>query len=206
MRDDERPSPSRRVAAWCGVSLDGFSSGPDGPMHDTWLHRTAVRPSTEAHFEGVWRRASTVLIGRRNAEGFGAVWPGLSRSPDLSESSRAYGRFLTGVEKVVFSRSLPTDAMDGFAWDDVRVASDLEGEVRALRDGDGGDVLVQNSASIIQQLLRLDLLDDLRLMVVPVLLGGGLRLLDDVGAGEWDLAQSTTTAEGVLFLHYARHR
>lgn len=117
----------RRVVAWCTVSIDGFSSGRAGPSHDTWLHEHAVTAQSEAYFESVWRGASTVVMGRTNAEGFGAVWPGMAVSADLSERSRAYGRFLVAVEKVGVSRSLPADGLDHFDWVHARVTDDLEG-------------------------------------------------------------------------------
>lgn len=199
----------RRVVAFCAVSIDGFSSGRAGPAHDTWLHENALTPQSEAYFESVWRGATTVVMGRTNAEGFGAVWPGMAVSADLSERSRAYGRFLVNVEKVGVSRTLAADGLDHFDWVNARVTDDLEGEVRSLREQEGGDILIQNSASIIRQLLRVDLVDDLRLVIVPVLLAEGLRLLDELhGIDEtsWQLQESSTFANGAVGVHYARAR
>ena len=61
-----------------------------------------------------------------------------------------------------------------------------------------------NSAKLIQSMLAADLVDDLRLTVVPVLLGGGLRLLPDGVSAAWDLASSTTLPDGALGVHYQR--
>ena len=62
-----------------------------------------------------------------------------------------------------------------------------------------------NSASIIHQLLRADLVDDLRMAIVPSVVGGGLRLLPDgLPPSKWELAETTTLAHGAVGLHYRR--
>jgi dihydrofolate reductase len=63
---------------------------------------------------------------------------------------------------------------------------------------------VLNSATLIQSMLAAGLVEDLRLAVVPVLLGGGRRLLPDGVSSAWDLASSTTLPDGALGLHYQR--
>jgi dihydrofolate reductase len=73
----------------------------------------------------------------------------------------------------------------------------------ALTATPGRDILVLNSASIIHALLRAGLVDDLRMAVVPVIVGGGLRLLPEgLPASTWDLAETTTLAHGAVGLHY----
>jgi dihydrofolate reductase len=100
----------------------------------------------------------------------------------------------------VFSRTLQE-----VGWQNSRIARDLETEVKALKSAPGRDILVINSASIIQALLRLDLLDDLRMAVVPVTLGGGLRLLPEgIQAASWELAEVTALAHGAVAVHYRR--
>ena len=71
----------RRVMAWCTVSIDGYSSGPGGPGHDTWLYEHVMRPATSEYFEGIWRGCSTALMGRNNYAGFHSVWPGITGDP-----------------------------------------------------------------------------------------------------------------------------
>ena len=78
----------RRVVAWVTISMDGYSSGPGGPAEDSWLHEHVRRPTSAAHFEGVWRGASTVVVGRTNYEGFYSVWPGITADPDTDSRTR----------------------------------------------------------------------------------------------------------------------
>ncbi|HEX7163727.1 MAG TPA: dihydrofolate reductase family protein [Trebonia sp.] len=68
----------------------------------------------------------------------------------------------------------------------------------------GRDILVLNSAKLIQSMLAADLVDDVRLAIMPVLLGGGLRLLPDGVSSAWDLASVTTLPDGALGVHYQR--
>ncbi|WP_026152353.1 dihydrofolate reductase family protein [Actinopolyspora halophila] len=187
------------MVAWAGVSLDGYTSGPKGPAGDTWLHEQATHPRTAEYFEGIWRGADTILLGRTNYEGFHSVWPGITRDENTDPRTRELGRWLDATEKVVVSRTL-TEA----PWENSRIARDLAAEVETLRERQGRDVLVANSASVIAELLRLDLLDDLRLFMIPVLVGGGLRLFPDGVDARFTTAGVTALANGVVGLHFTR--
>jgi dihydrofolate reductase len=190
----------RRVVAWVTVSMDGYTSGPDGPASDGWLYQHAQRESSAAYFEGIWRGASTLLLGRTNYEGFYSVWPGITRDPATDPRTRDLGEFLDRTEKIVFSRTL-----QAASWEHSRIARDLESEVKALRDAPGRDILAINSASIIQALLRAGLVDDLRFVLVPAILGGGLRLFaGGLPASSWVLRQAAVLADGAVGLHYSR--
>jgi dihydrofolate reductase len=180
--------------------MDGYTSGPGGPAKDAWLHEHVRRASSSAHFEAIWRGASTVVVGRTNYEGFYTVWPSITADPATDPRTRDLGLFLNTVEKVVVSRTLQEAR-----WENSRIARDLKSEIGALRNTPGRDILVINSASIIQALLRARLIDDLRFVVVPVLLGGGLRLFDEgLPASAWILVQATILEDGAIGLHYSR--
>lgn len=70
-------------------------------------------------------------------------------------------------------------------WENTRVFRDAGEAVATVKAEPGRDILVLNSATLIQSMLAADLVDDLRLAIVPVLLGGGLRLLPDGVCGAW---------------------
>jgi dihydrofolate reductase len=191
----------RRVVAWANVSMDGYTSGPGGPAHDHWLYEHAAQEQMTAYFEGIWRGASTALLGRKNYEGFYAAWPGITRDPSTPDRVRDLGAWMDAVEKVVFSTTLTATE-----WESSRLATQpLEAEVKALKGQPGRDIFVMNSASIIHQLLRADLVDDLRMAIVPSVVGGGLRLLPDgLPPSKWELAETTTLAHGAVGLQYRR--
>ena len=161
---------TRTVIASVTVSLDGCSAGPGGDL--TGLVEQAGSPETVAWFEGVFRGASTALMGRTNYEGFYGYWPAMARDPQSSPRGRDLAVWLDEVEKVVFSRTL-TQA----TWSNARIAErEPAEEVTALRAAEGRDILILNSASIIRALLAADLVDEMRLILVPVVVGGGLRI------------------------------
>jgi dihydrofolate reductase len=139
------------------------------------------------------------VLGRTNYEGFYSVWPAMTRDPSTDPRTRDLGRWLDATEKVVVSRTLT-----GAPWENSRIARDLAGEIERLREAPGRDVLVINSASVIGELLRLDLVDDLRLAIVPVLVGGGLRLFPEGVAARFRTAGVTALEHGAIGLHLQR--
>ena len=183
------------------ISLDGCSAGPGGDL--TGMTEQAGAPETMTWFTGVYRNVSTALMGRTNYEGFYGYWPPVARDPDSSPRGRDLAIWLDEVEKVVFSRTL-TEA----EWSNARIAQrEPAEEVAALKREEGRDILIVNSASIIHALLRADLVDELRLMVVPLVWGGGLRIFPDgIPRTEWDLASSANLPGGTLGLQYLRRR
>ena len=192
-------SAPRRIVAWTSLTLDGYTSGPQGVSGDTWLYEHAGQPATLEYFEGIWRGADTIVLGRTNYEGFFSVWPDITRAEATDPRTRDVGRWLDATEKVVVSRTL-TDA----PWENSRIARDLPAEIERLRQAPGRDVLVINSASIIGELLRLDLIDDLRLAIVPVLVGGGLRLFPERVDARFRTAGVAALEHGAIGLHLRR--
>jgi dihydrofolate reductase len=194
-------STERRVIAECSISIDGYSSGPGGPAEDMWLYQHAMTEASAEYYEGIWRGCSSALVGRNNYLGFHAVWPGITADPGTDARTRELGQWLESVDKAVVSTTL-TEA----AWANSRIFRDHTSAVRTLRSEPGRDILVLNSATLIQSLLADDLVDDLRLTVIPVLLGGGLRLLPDGVSSDWTLVTSTAMHDGAISVQYRRSR
>jgi dihydrofolate reductase len=192
---------TRTVIASVSVSLDGCSAGPEGEL--TGLVESAGAPESMAWFEGVFRGSSTALMGRTNYEGFHGYWPAVARDPEASPRGRDLAVWLDEVEKVVFSSTL-TDA----EWANARIAArEPADEVAALKAAEGRDILILNSASIIRALLEADLVDELRLRLCPVVMGGGLRIFPDgLPRSDWELASSATLPGDTLGLQYRRRR
>jgi dihydrofolate reductase len=188
----------RRIIAWASISMDGYTSGPGGPAADSWLYEHAGQEQTSAYFEGIWRGVDTAILGRTNYVGFFSVWPQITRDPATDPRTRDLGTWLDTVEKVVVSRTL-TEA----GWSNSRIVTDLEAEVTRLKSRPGRDIMVLNSASVIHALLRAGLVDDIRVTVVPVLLGSGTPFFPSGGEeSRWRLAETTTLAHGAVGLHW----
>jgi dihydrofolate reductase len=191
----------RRVIAHCTISLDGYSSGPGGPEHDDWLHEHALRPKTAEYFEGIWRGCDAAMLGRTNYLGFHSVWPGIAEDPDTDVRTRDLAHWLCSVEKAVVSTTLPQAEA---TWANSRVFRSPADAVDRLRAEPGRDILVLNSAQLIGTMLVDGLVDELRLVLVPVLLGGGLRLLPEGGESSWELVVSTTLPDGAVGVQYRK--
>ena len=191
---------SRRLIASVNVSLDGYSAGPEGENDVMWFVEH-VTDQLSSYFEGVYRGSTTALLGRKNYEGFYGVWPAITDDPASPARHRDLGTWMNEVEKVVFSNTLKE-----VEWQNARLAEqDLEAEVRDLKRAEGRDIVILNSASLIRQLVAADLVDELRLNLIPALTGGGLRLFEEgLPRSSWDLAAATRLATGALMLQYVR--
>ena len=187
---------ARTVTANITLSLDGYAAGPGGDM--SWLVETALHEQCASGFAGFYRGVDTVLLGRTNYEGFHGFWPAVADDPAADPRSRDLSRWFGDVEKVVVSRTL-TEA----TWSNARVASDLEGEVRALREAPGRDIAVLSSVSVIRALLAADLLDELRITRVPAILGDGLPMFDGpLPASTWSTVSVATIPTGAVVTHH----
>ena len=192
---------SRRIVGNISLSLDGRTTGAGGDYDMGWIVPHAVTDVARDHMIRVTEPATTVLLGRKNYQGFGGFWPAVAGNAAADPRDRAFSAWLNRTEKVVFSTTL-TEA----SWENSRiVAGDLPGEVRRLRAQDGGDIIVLASGSIIRALLEAELLDRLSVTLCPALVGGGARLLEDgLPASTWALTDTTMSASGAICLLYDR--
>ena len=193
----------RTVVGNISLSLDGRVNGPGGDFDMSWIVPHAATPVTLDHMVRVTTPATTVLLGRKNYEGFGGYWPTVADDENAPEQSRQFSRWLNEVEKVVFSSTL-----EHAGWQNSWITtSDPATAVKELRTKPGGDIIVLASASVIRALLAADELDRLSITLCPELVGGGTPLFDaTVVPGSWTLADSTPGESGTLCLLYDRKR
>lgn len=193
----------RRVVANIATSIDGYYQGPGGPTDMGWLMPYAISETARDHLTALWQPATTVLLGRTNAEGFFAYWPIVADDENADPRDRAYGAFMRDVEKVVLSTT-----MQQAPWSNTRIFAESAAQVvDQLKAEDGGDIVVFSSASVIKDLLAADRIDRLSFTVFPEILGGGKRLLGEgLPASSWTLAHATGGDHGVLSIAYDRVR
>lgn len=198
------PETHRRVAANISLSLDGRVHGTGGEHDMSWIVPHAISDGARDHMIRVTSPATTVLLGRKNYEGFSAYWPSVAEDETADPRDRAFSRFLDEVEKVVFSTTVTSTD-----WQNATIASRAPSEVvRELRARPGGDIIVLASSSVIRDLLDADLLDRLSITLCPETVGGGARLFDDdvrFGAS-WALSEQSVTETGAICLVYDRIR
>ena len=171
------------------VSLDGVVDSPGGEAgyrHSGWTFDVAEDPAVYAAKAREQEEAEAMLLGARSYEAFAAVWPAMDY----------FARF-NAMPKYVVSTTL-TDP----EWHHTSVLRSLD-EVAELRAGEGGPIYVQGSATLAQGLLRAGLVDQLNLMVFPVVLGSGKRLFSEPdGQVPLALASSEAFSTGVVHLTY----
>ncbi|MFI5621779.1 dihydrofolate reductase family protein [Streptomyces sp. NPDC051567] len=193
----------RRVVINMSLSLDGHYAAPDQPQDMGWVMPYAHTDVARNHLTSLWESATSVLLGRVNAEGFLGFWPTVIGTEGVDPRDEAFAKWLVGTDKVVLSSTLGEAP-----WERTTIVSKPAAEVVAdLRATEGGDILVLSSASVIKALLAADEVDRLGLTIFPVFLGGGPRLFDDgLPAGRWSLVSQAAGEHGVLSLLYDRVR
>jgi dihydrofolate reductase len=138
--------------------------------------------------------SDALLLGRVTYEGFAASWP------DPEHEQGPFADKMNTMPKYVASRTL-TD----MAWNATPIQGDVADEVARLKRDSGQNLLIYGSGSLVRLLLRHGLLDQLRLMIYPVVLGAGKPLLTQPGdKKELQLAGVTTTSAGVLVVDYQK--
>lgn len=185
------------------MSLDGVVQAPlrsdedsdGGFSHGGWTD--PYQDETVGAFMGdATTRAAGLLLGRRTYENFVTDW----MQPDPTEPAIVA---MNRMPKYLVSRTL-TDPV----WQNtVRLGPDLPAEVDRLRAEVDGELVVFGSAQLVRELHRADLVDEYRLLIFPVLLGGGKRMFaEDAGLGRFDLVGSSTSDSGVTINSYRRIR
>jgi dihydrofolate reductase len=175
------------------VSLDGVMEAPgggEGFKHAGWTFEIARGPEGDKFKLDEVMDAQAQLLGRVTFEGFAAAWPSM-QGPFADK--------FNSMPKYVVSSTL-----DNPEWNNSTVLTgDVVQEVSKLRDSLNGDILVAGSAQLVQTLIENDLVDELRLMVFPVVLGQGKRLfLATSDKKRLRLADSKIVGDGIAILVY----
>ncbi|MFI6324381.1 dihydrofolate reductase family protein [Nonomuraea sp. NPDC050556] len=175
---------SRKLVAAQFISLDGVVEAPE-----EW-HFPYFSDEMGAAVGEMQAAADTLLLGRVTYEAFAAVWP--HESGEMADAINA-------IHKLVASTALTEPG-----W---RNASVIEGDVVAavkeLKGQPGANIHINGSITLTQTLLAAGLIDELRLLVHPIVLGGGRRLFSDgVGQVPLKLTQAVTFGTGVVDLTY----
>jgi len=200
---NEKTVRNRAVVANISLSLDGRTSGPGGEYDMGWIVPHAATNASRDHMIKVTNPATTVLLGRKNYEGFGGFWPSVADNEEADARDRAFSKWLNFVEKIVFSSTLIEAS-----WENSRVVNDDPVTVvNDLQQKGDGDIIVLASSSIIKRLLEADALDRLSITLCPEVAGGGARLFDEgIPSSSWKLRESIVTESGAICLLYDRIR
>lgn len=186
------------------ISLDGVVQAPGGPEEDTeggfahggWTHRFFDPEVVGGAFNDALSQADALLFGRRTWQTMAAAWPDRAGDP--------FADRMNSIRKYVVSQTLRDDEL---TWDNTtRIpGEEAVARLRELREADGGDLLLMGSPTLARTLLHEDLVDELWLMVMPVILGGGKTIFPVDGAlRTLELVSTVTSGTGVQVSTYRR--
>jgi dihydrofolate reductase len=177
------------------VSLDGVMEAPGGGedyKHGGWTFEISRGEEGDKFKLDETMASEALLLGRRTYEGFAAAWP--SREGEFADK-------FNSMPKYVVSSTLKDPD-----WSNTTVLDgELADDVAKLKEQHDGDIVVHGSAQLVQALLENDLVDELRLMVFPVVLGTGKTLFGETSDKKTlQLRDSKIVGDGVAILIYAR--
>lgn len=180
----------RKLIVWNMMTLDGFFEGPN-PWEIDW-HEYVWGDELERFSLAQGEEAGALLFGRRTYEGMAAHWT--SAEGEVAE-------FMNAIPKLVFSNTL-----EAVEWRNTRLVRGLaEDEVPRLKEEGDKDLFIFGSAELTDALTKRGLVDEYRIGLNPLLLGGGNPLFKPCGARtRLQLLEARPMASGVVILRYAR--
>ena len=186
------------------ISLDGVVQAPGGREEDTdggfkhggWSMRYFDPDTMGPVFDESIKTTDALLFGRRTWQGMAAAWPGRAGDP--------FADHMNSITKYVASRTLSEEDLD---WTNSHLlpGDDAIGAIAKLKTEEGRDIQVMGSATLARELIANELVDELNLMIEPVILGGGKRLFPEDGEMRgFELVSATTAGTGVQICKYRK--
>jgi dihydrofolate reductase len=186
------------------ISLDGIIQAPGRPKEDPsgdfrlggWTVPYADEAIGQA-LQDLFSQPFELLLGRRTYDIWAAYWPHVRADSSVHGIADLFNSL---------PKHVATHRSDTLDWQNSHaLKGDLADAIRALKQQDGANLLTWGSGDVVRQLLAAGLVDELRLLIYPVVLGRGKRLFDDnVQTSAFTLAYSTSAASGVLSTRYVR--
>ena len=185
---------TRKLVLSCYTSLDGVIQDPVGMENSglgNWTGAFNRGPEGDNVMHEELMQADIVLLGRTTYDGFAAVWPSV-------DDEAGFGRKMNSMRKYVASNT-----MKQAEWANTSVLSgDVASAVRELKSGSGGDILIYGSAGLVHALMPHSVIDEVRMMIYPVVLGRGTRLFPANHASTFELKQVKPLGSGIVRAEY----
>jgi dihydrofolate reductase len=192
----------RKIIVGAFTSLDGVMQAPGGPEEDPtggfkfggWVPNYFDKTSEEWIGE-MFSTPFDLLLGRKTYDIFAAHWP-------YAPEGDPIGSVFDKINKYVATRNRDLK----LTWQNSHsLAPDAVAAVKALKDGDGPDLLTQGSTDFLKTLFEYNLVDEINVFIFPLVLGKGKRLFGDGSFPHaWKLAGSKTSDNGITFNKYVR--
>jgi len=183
----------RKIIMLNRVSLDGFFAGANGEI-DWFVPDPEVEKAAHEMMQ-----PDTLLLGRVTYQLFESYWPQVAMDPNAPKEALVLANELAQMTKVVFSKT----TLKEVTWENSKLVNgDLTEEVKALKQGEGADITIFGSGTIVQQLANEGLIDEYLITLTPVVLGTGKPLFRDVKNINLELLETRNFGTGNVLLHY----
>ena len=180
----------RKLVVWNLMTLDGYFEGPKPWEID--FHNLAWGPELQRYAERFGEEGDLLVFGRKTYEGMASYWP-------TAEGEEKIKTYMNGISKIAVSRTMTEPG-----WNNARVVSDPVAELTKLKQQDGKTIFIFGSAELADGMTKAGLVDEVRICLVPVILGGGNPLFKPAeGQVPLKLLESSTTESGAVILRYA---
>jgi dihydrofolate reductase len=201
----------RKIVVGMFVSLDGVIQAPGGPEEDPtggfrfggWVTAFFDEVVGAAMGES-FAEPFDLLLGRKTYDIFAAHWPHVEHDPSATNYDKGTAEIGKRFDEV--TKYVATHRAEGLGWkNSMSLGADPVATLRALKKGNGPRLLTQGSSEIVHLLLENDLVDEMRLVHMPVVLGKGKRLFAAASApGAWKVTKTTPAPNGAIISVYER--
>jgi len=183
----------RKVVSLMHMTLDGFVAGPNGEMN--WAN---LAPDMYKEIMDSMHAVDTAIYGRVVYYMMKNYWPTLLTAENPDETSLNHAKWAQDVRKIVFSKTINEEL-----WNNtIQIKDNIKEEITKMKNEEGKDMMIFGSPSIVQEFMRLDLLDELRIFLNPVILAKGTPMFKDIDITNLILKDSKVYKSGVIKLVY----
>ncbi|MDL9981297.1 dihydrofolate reductase family protein [Microbacterium sp. ASV49] len=183
----------RKIVAFAHMTLDGYASSNEG-MGLEWTHR-AYDDELAAYAQHIQEDFDLPVYGRETYLGMSGYWS-TQPTDESTETERAHAEWVNQVSKIVVSSTL-----ESADWNNTRLVSgNLAEEFGRLKETDGGTIAIYGSPKLVHSFLAEGLLDEFRIVVHPLVIGGGTPLFPAGTKLDLDVAESQSFASGAVYL------
>jgi len=195
----------RKIIVSIHSTFNGVVTGPadDKTNFMTWA-QAGIDDSGEAFLKN-FDTVDTIMLGRGTYEDLSTKWPFVKDWPDVSEIALRQADKINPTPKVIVAGE---HKVEDPKWGDFEAptqltGSDIEDQIKALKEQDGGDIITFGSPTLVQSLTNADLIDEYRILVHPVVVGEGGHLFDNnVGRKDLKLLSTQTFEHGAMLVCY----
>ncbi len=184
----------RKLVLFLHQSLDGYCATEDRQLN--WI---PYNEELQKYADKIVQTVGSPVYGRTTYELMKSYWPSVLNDATASEHDRAHATWIENVEKIVFSTTPITND-----WNNTRViSSNVEEEVKKLKQGEGKDLVIFGSPTLARSLMEMNLIDEFQFTVSPVILGKGLTFMRSIETQtNLELISSEQIKGGLVGLHY----